>query len=48
LNWGLITDVFEVLEKHGYVKSASNGDRGRAVGILGDLVEAFEGAPERS
>jgi hypothetical protein len=41
-NWGLITDFFEVLE-HGYVKSESNGDRGRAVGILSDLVEAFEG-----
>ena len=41
-NWGLIGDVFDVLEQHGYVKG-NHGDVGRAVGILGDLVEAFEG-----
>lgn len=40
--WGFIIEVLDVLEKHGYRK-ASDAAGGRAVGILGDLVEAYEG-----
>jgi hypothetical protein len=41
-NWALIGDVFDVLAKHGYSRG-DNQHVGRAVGILGDLVETYEG-----
>ncbi|MQY33118.1 hypothetical protein SRB17_10780 [Streptomyces sp. RB17] len=40
--FGLISDVFAVLNQHGYVRG-SNGDVGKAVGIMMDLVRAYEG-----
>jgi hypothetical protein len=40
--WGLIMDVFDALEKHGYRKG-DDRHTGRAIGILGDLVETYEG-----
>lgn len=40
--WGLILDVFRVLNEHGYIRG-SNGDIGHAVGVLMDLVKAYEG-----
>jgi hypothetical protein len=40
--WGLIMDVFDVLERHGYRKG-DDRHTGRAIGILGDLVETYEG-----
>lgn len=41
-NFGLIADVFAVLEKHGY-KRFDNAHTGQAVGILLDLAETYEG-----
>jgi hypothetical protein len=35
--------VFAVLEAHGYVKSDVDQHVGRAIGVLSDLVEAYEG-----
>jgi hypothetical protein len=40
--WGLIIDVMEVLERHGYVKG-DNDAVGRATGTLLKLTREFEG-----
>lgn len=45
-NFGLIADVFDVLEKHGYHRS-DNASTGRSLGVLLDLVKTYEGASER-
>jgi hypothetical protein len=42
LTWGLVIEVFDILERHGYRK-ASDGAGGRASGLLLDLVDAYEG-----
>jgi hypothetical protein len=44
-NWGLIIDVLDVLEQHGYHK-ADDQHTGRAVGLIGDLARIYEGAQE--
>src|SRR5260370_34984584 len=43
--WGLIVDVFDVLERHGYHKY-DNQHTGRAFGMIRDLAYVYEGARE--
>ena len=43
--WGLILDVLDVLERHGYHKY-DNQHTGRAVGVIFDLAHVYEGARE--
>jgi hypothetical protein len=43
--WGLIIDVLDVLEKHGYHK-ADNLHTGQAVWLIGDLAHIYEGTKE--
>ena len=43
--WGLIVDVFDVLERHGYHKY-DNQHTGRAFGMIRDLADVYEGARE--
>ena len=47
MTWGLIIDVLDVLERHGYRKS-DNQHTGQAVGVIFDLVRACEGTREAS
>lgn len=44
--WGLIVDVFDAIEKAGYRKG-DDQHTGRAIGMLGDLVDTYEGRDER-
>ena len=44
-NWGMIIDVLNVLEQHGY-RQADDQHSGRAVGLIGDLARIYEGTPE--
>ena len=44
-NWGLIIDVLDVLEQHGY-RQADDHHTGRAVGLIGDLARIYEGTQE--
>jgi hypothetical protein len=44
-NWGLIIDVLDVLEQHGY-RQADDRHTGRAVGLIGDLARIYEGTQE--
>ena len=44
-NWGLIIDVLDVLEQHGY-RQADDQHTGRAVGLIGDLARIYEGTQE--
>jgi hypothetical protein len=44
-NWGLITDVLDLLEQHGY-RQADDRHTGRAVGLIGDLARIYQGAQE--
>jgi hypothetical protein len=41
--WALIRDVFSVFEQHGYQRS-DDRQTGRAIGMLFDLVDAYEGS----
>jgi hypothetical protein len=43
--WGLIIDVLDVLEQHGY-HQADDQHTGRAVGLIGELARTYEGAEE--
>jgi hypothetical protein len=43
--WGLIIDVLDVLERHGY-HQADDPHTGRAVGLVGDLARIYEGTQE--
>ena len=43
--WGLILDVLDVLERHGYHKY-DNQHTGRAVGVIFDLARIYEGTRE--
>jgi hypothetical protein len=43
--WGLILDVFDVLERHGY-HQYDNQHTGRAFGMILDLAYVYEGAHE--
>jgi hypothetical protein len=44
-NWGLIIDVLDVLEQHGY-RQAEDQHTGRAVGLIGDLARIYQGTQE--
>jgi hypothetical protein len=44
-NWGMIIDVLDVLEQHGY-RQADDQHTGRAVGLIGDLARIYEGTQE--
>jgi hypothetical protein len=41
-NWGLVVDVFDVLEAHGY-RRGDDQTVGRAVGLVIELVAAYTG-----
>jgi hypothetical protein len=43
--WGLIIDVLDVLEQHGY-HQANDQHTGRAVGLVSDLAHIYEGTQE--
>jgi hypothetical protein len=43
--WGLIVDVLDVLERHGYHKY-DDQHTGRAVGVIFDLAHVYEGVRE--
>ena len=43
--WGLILDVLDVLERHGYNKY-DNQHTGRAIGVMSDLAHVYEGTRE--
>jgi hypothetical protein len=43
--WGLIIDVLDVLEQHGY-RQADDQHTGRAVGLIGDLARIYEGTQD--
>lgn len=45
---GLLFDVFEVLEKHGYRKKLNNAGHARALLLLLELVMLFEGQSENT
>jgi hypothetical protein len=44
-NWGMIIDVLNVLEQHGY-RQADDQHTGRVVGLIGDLARIYEGTQE--
>ena len=43
--WGLILDMFDVLERHGY-HQYDNQHTGRAFGMILDLASVYEGTRE--
>jgi hypothetical protein len=43
--WGLILDVLDVLERHGYHKY-DNQHTGKAIGVIFDLAHTYEGIRE--
>ena len=45
MTWGLITDVLDVLERHGY-RNRSNQHTSQAAGMIADLARAYEGSRE--
>jgi hypothetical protein len=45
MTWGLIDDVLDTLERHGYHKY-DNRHTGRAIGVIFDLVHIYEGSRE--
>jgi hypothetical protein len=45
--WGLIIDVFDVLERHGYHRY-DNQHTGQAFGIISDLAYVYEGTRDAS
>jgi hypothetical protein len=45
MNVDLITDIMDVLDRHGYAR-ADDEHVGRAVRLLGDLVRAYEGTTD--
>ena len=44
-DWGMIIDVLNVLEQHGY-RQADDQHTGRAVGLIGDLARIYQGTQE--
>ena len=44
-DWGMIIDVLNVLEQHGY-RQADDQHTGRAVGLIGDLARIYQGSQE--
>jgi hypothetical protein len=44
-NWGLIIDVLDILEQHGY-RQADDQHTGTAVGLIGDLARIYQGTQD--
>ncbi len=44
ITWETVIDILNVLEAHGFRKSTSSQDVGRAVGMIAPLVRAYTGA----
>jgi hypothetical protein len=44
-DWGMIIDVLNVLEQHGY-RQADDQHTGQAVGLIGDLAHIYQGTQE--
>jgi hypothetical protein len=44
-SWGLIIDVLDILEQHGY-HQADDQHTGRAIGLVSDLARIYEGKQE--
>ena len=42
MTWGLILDVLDVLERHGY-RQHDHQHTGQAIGVIGDLARIYEG-----
>ena len=42
LTWGFITDVLDVLERHGYHRG-DNEHTGQAIGLIRDVARIYEG-----
>ena len=47
MTWGLIIDVLDLLERHGYHKH-DNQHTGQAIGVIHDLVRVYEGDRDAS
>jgi hypothetical protein len=45
MTWGLILEVLDVLERHGY-HSGDHQHTGQAVGVIGDLAHVYEGTQD--
>ena len=45
MTWGLITDILDVLERHGYTRG-DNQHTGRAIGLISDLAHIYEGTQD--
>jgi hypothetical protein len=43
VTWNFIIDLLDVLERHGYRKSPSDRDVGRAIGMVTPFVQAYTG-----
>jgi hypothetical protein len=43
ISWDLVTDVLDVLERHGHHRS-DDQHTGQAVGVIGDLAAVYEGS----
>jgi hypothetical protein len=41
LNWPMVLDLLDVLEKHGYRKAADDFHVGRAIGLLTPVAEIY-------
>ena len=46
VTWEFIIDLFDVLERHGYRKSPSDRNVGRAIGMVTPLVQAYTGTSD--
>jgi hypothetical protein len=42
MTWGFISEVFDVLERHGYSRSGSQ-HTGQAIGLISDMAHVYEG-----
>jgi hypothetical protein len=47
MTWGLIVDIIDVLERHGYHRY-DDQHTGQAVGVIIDLARAYEGTRDAS
>ena len=47
MTWGLIIDVLDLLERHGY-RQPGNQHTGQAIGVISGLARACEGTREAS
>ncbi len=43
VTWGLVIEVLDAFERHGYRKSASDQDVGQAIGLIGRAARVYSG-----